>query len=156
MTALFYLFSFMNFCQDLKCFLCSYEFISFYSCFHFFDLFWVSTNFSKYFPSFLFLVDFIPIKFFVEFRCHFLLFTNFFDFFQFFWEPSRAFKGPETWQNSVKSIKVDKDGISAKKLIISWVYWLFIEFTDFLSSLPTFYRVCRLFSFLSTFKLCSF
>ena len=85
------LFSFTNFCWDIFHFLCSYEFISFYSFFRsfwlipsllsffrvywvssefieflpsllsFYRIYWVSTNFSKYFPSFLFLVDFIPI-----------------------------------------------------------------------------------------------
>ncbi len=35
--------------------------VFFFIFFYLFRVYWVSTNFSKYFPSFLFLVDFIPI-----------------------------------------------------------------------------------------------
>ncbi len=48
-----------------------------------------------------------------------------------------------------KLCKVDKVGISAKKMIFSRVYWLFIEFTDFLSSLPTFFVFIDFYVFFS-------
>jgi hypothetical protein len=102
MTALFYLFSFTNFCQvtnlfhftvffiffDLfRVYWLSTEFIDFLpSLLTFYRVYWLSTDFSKYFSSFLFLVDFIPIFFWLFFRiyqfcCVSLLF--FYEFIEF-------------------------------------------------------------------------
>jgi hypothetical protein len=109
MTALFYLFSFTNFCQVTNLFhftvffhffwlipslltfyrvyWLSTEFIDFLpSLLTFYRVYWLSTDFSKYFSSFLFLVDFIPIFFWLFFRiyqfcCVSLLF--FYEFIEF-------------------------------------------------------------------------
>jgi hypothetical protein len=131
MTALFYLFSFTNFCQVTNLFhftvffhffwlipslltfyrvyWLSTEFIDFLpSLLTFYRVYWLSTDFSKYFSSFLFLVDFIPIFFWLFFRIY-----------QF--------------------------------CCVSLLF--FYEFIEFLSTLSSFYRVYWLLSFLSTLKL---